>query len=618
MNTDRVFHARRGGWARWACAAVWLLAAARLGAQGYAPLTDAEMLAPPTPPRLIELTAYANQAGWDKLAPVLRSAARRAYENGRLPAAERWYQVYRWSALFATTEVEFIPHWMKEVEAARVVHANLPQRWVPHKKHLGDWVAPGLQLWLVSNGDFSGQFFNLVAPVDFLPEVLHILDDLHQRDPDRFARYASLALAIAVVYDLPPPPDWPHGQVRPEAFPHHLPLPAEAFDWWIRQDQLDRTYIRIRSLGADELIFVVDAAAPFAELEWSQRNVAVPLAQLTKAYTMIRYRTDRAEKELYVWPDGAYTLAEIRRLGGICVDQAYFATQVGKARGVPTLLFRGEGKDGRHAWFGYLDGNGQWQLNAGRLGEQQLVTGYARDPQTWKDISDHELQFLSERFRTQPAYHSSSVHQEFAGDYLRAGAAAAAIRAAWKAIHFEPRNVDAWATLLDAQEKQGDTPKQIEATLYQAIAAFGNYADLEAGFSGRLCRSLRARGQLSAADFEEQRILTKNRIARGDLALLRARDSLLESMATRPLEESIKAYNALVDTQGRGAGIEFYDRIVTTFIQQLLKLNKVPEARAAAERARDRLYHPPGSQLEGEFLKLFKELNVAAAAAHPR
>ncbi len=590
------------------------LAGLRLGAESFAPLTDAEMLQPPTAPRLAEFTRYAQQAGWDQLTPQFRAAALKAYESGRLPAAERWFYVYRWSALFAETEAHFIPHWMKEVEAAKVVHANLPRHYAPQKERLGLWLSPALKTWLLTHPDFSGEFFALLSPVDYLPEVFHLLDGLHERDPARFARYASLALAIAVVYDVPPPPDWPHGQVYPASFPRHPPAAADAFAWWIRQDQLDRTYHRLESLGADDLKFVVDAAAPFNELEWSQRNVDLSLGQLDKTYRLIRYRPDRAEKEIYLWPDGAYTLSDIRRVGGICIDQAYFATQVGKARAVPTLLFRGEGMDGRHAWFGYLDGNLQWQLNAGRYGEQRFVTGYARDPQTWKEISDHELQFLSERFRTLPAFHSSRIHQQFAADYLQAKDPAAAIRAAWKAIKLERRNLDAWVTLLEAQQVQGDGPKLIEPTLYQAVAAFERYVDLEAAFSGQLTRSLRARGQLSAADFEEQRILTKNRIARSDLALLRARDTLQQAINTRPLVESTQVYNRLVDTQGRGAGIEFFDRVVTLFVQHLVDANRPAEARQAAERARAVLYVPAGSQLEGEFNKLFKDLKSMAPA----
>ena len=596
-----------------AVVAVLLLAGPRLWAQSHEPLAEAEMLQPPVAARLAEFAAEANQAGgWGPLTPMFRAAAVQAYEKGRLPAAERWYQVYRWSALFAETEVHYIPRWMKAMEAANAVHANLPRHYVPRSQQLGQSLAPELQVWLVGNAAFSGSFFDLLSPVDYLPEVFSVLNELQHRDAARFERYANLALAIAMVYDLPPPPDWPHSQVGATALPRRLPAAADAFDWWIRQDQFDRTYHRIRSLGADELKFVVDAAAPFAELEWSQQNVDLPLSQLADAYTMISYRPDRVEQEIYVWRDVTYTLSAIRLAGGICIDQAYFATQVGKARGVPTLLFSGEGQDARHAWFGFLDGNQQWQLNAGRIGDQRFVTGYARDPQTWGEISDHELQFLSERFRTLPAFHSSRVHQQFAADYLQAGNPAAAISAAWKAIKFERRNLDAWTTLLDAQAVQGDGPLLVESSLYQAVAAFGNYADLEAMFSGRLIRSLRARGQLSAADFEEQRILTKNQIARGDLALLQAHEKLQQTMDTRPLAESIKAYNALVDTQGRGAGIEFYDRIVTRFVEYLLAHDQATEAWRAAERARGMLYVPPGSQLEGEFDKLFRKLKPSA------
>ncbi len=78
-----------------------------------------------------------------------------------------------------------------------------------------------------------------------------------------------------------------------------------------------------------------------------------------------------------------------------------------------------------------------------------------------------------------------------------------------------------------------------------------------------------------------------------------------------PWRESISAYNGLVDTQGRGAGIAFYDSIVVPFAQFLSSKNRLAEARQAAERARAMLYIPVGSQLEGEFNRLFKELDIA-------
>ena len=151
--------------------------------------------------------------------------------------------------------------------------------------------------------------------------------------------------------------------------------------------------------------------------------------------------------------------------------------------------------------------------------------------------------------------------------------------------------------------------------MYQALAAFAHYPDLEAAFSGRLCRSLRARGQLSAADFEEQRIVNKNQLARSDLAVRQARENLQQTMATRPVTESIRAYNMLVDTLGRGAGIGFYDQIVAMFVRYLVQLDRPAEARQAADRARASLLVPVDSQLDGEFDKLFREL---AGRCQPR
>src|SRR5687767_6067900 len=90
----------------------WLLLAlsAALGAQP-APISDAEALSPPTPQRLSAVHAAAQRDGWAPQSAMLRSAAFRAYEREKLPAAEAWLNAYRWSALLGQTEAEFLPRW---------------------------------------------------------------------------------------------------------------------------------------------------------------------------------------------------------------------------------------------------------------------------------------------------------------------------------------------------------------------------------------------------------------------------------------------------------------------------------------------------------------------------
>jgi hypothetical protein len=584
--------------------------AGRIWAQPAVP--DPETLFPPTPQRLAAIHAAAQRDGWAPQAALLRAAAVRAYEREKYSAADAWLNVHRWAVLFGTSGADFVPRWMEAVTAARVGHANMPARYELSAKPLVAVLPPELQAWLIDNASFSADFFSLLTPLDYAPRVLEILAELSRRDPAKFRAYANLALAIAVVYDVPPPPFWPHGQVTPAALPRKFPEPAEAFAWWVRQDQQGRTLHKLTRLSADELKFVVDTAAPLAELEWAQGAWTHPLGQLPAAYTMIRYRNDRITGNSPVWPGRSYKLAEILATGGICSDQAYFASEVGKARGVPTLFIYGAGNDGRHAWFGFLDANRKWQLDAGRYAEQRFVTGFARDPQTWREFSDHELQFLSERFRELPSFRQSQTHAQFAAEYLAGGNAPAAGAAARRAVSFERRNQPAWETLIAAARKEGRDAKTVENLLREAALAFQRYPDLEAQYVNRVADSLRVRGETSAADAEVRRIANKGKVTgRGDLSVQQARDLVRRAMATQPLAEQIRAYNSAVDSYGRGAGIGFFDEVVVGFAEHLVQLNQKPEAMRAVERARHALKVEPNSQLAAEFARLTDAVKAA-------
>jgi hypothetical protein len=574
-------------------------------------IPEPETFAAPTPQRLAAIHAAAQRDGWMLQAAILRAAALHAYERDKLAAAEAWFHVYRWAALFGVRgRSEWAPTWVAAVNAAKVGHANMPRQFSGDDRPLGLALAPDLQAWLIGNAAFSDEFFSVLSPLDYVPRVFEILNDLHRRDPAKFKTYANLALAIAVVYDVPPPPYWPHAQVSAQALPRQFPAPAEAFAWFVKQEQLGRLYQRLTRLGADELKFVVDVAAPFSELEWTQTAVHQPLNELAGAYTMVRYRTDRVTSNLPIWPGNTYRLADILKTGGICADQAYFATEVGKARGVPTLLFTGAGNDGRHAWFGFLDGEQKWRLDAGRYAEQRFITGFARDPQTWRELTDHELQFLTERFRALPSYRQSCGHAEFAAEYLATGNADAAAAAARKAVNYERRNEVGWEILIAATQKQKREPRAVEAVMREAALAFQRYPDLEAFYTDRVAASLRARGETSAADAEIRRIAHKNEGDRVDLSIQQARNIVLQSMATQTLPEQVRTYNSVVETFGRGAGIGFFDEIVTVFVEHLLQLNQAADAARALDRARGALKIEPNSQLEHEFEELAKSVRT--------
>ncbi len=577
-------------------------------ARGAIAIPAAEISSPPSADRVKQLVREAARDGWAPHARALREAAVAAYEKNRTEAASAWFRLYQWALLLGESEDAFTGRWIMAVQEARVAHANMQRTFAPPRRPLSWYLAPELQQWMLSNRAWSNEFFGLLQPVDYVPAVFRTLNALYEREPEMFKRYANLALAIAVVFDVPPPPDWPHGQTNASLATRGWPAPRDAFNWWIREDRAGRTYHTLTKLGADELRFVVDAAAPFDELEWTQQVANYPLDQLERAYTMIQYRTDRVTRQQMLWPKKSYTLHEILGEGGICVDQGYFATQVGKARGVPTLLFMGAGNDGRHAWFGFLNAKQQWKLDAGRYSEQRFATGYARDPQTWRILSDHELLFLSERFRRKTSYRQSRVHAEFALDFLGREDFAAAAAAARKAVNYERRNQVAWETLIEAEKRLGRDAKAREATLNEAALAFQSFPDLAVLYTKRRIESLRSRGETSAAELEEQRLARKHLGDRRDLTVQSAREILQRAVATQPLAEQVRTYHGLLDRYGRDGGIAFLDQVIAPFCDHLLDLNHAAEARLVVDRARAVMAVQSGTQLEQEFNRLTEKL----------
>ncbi len=594
-----------------------LLAAALLGAAGTAladgpalVVPDREALDPPSAARLASIEAAAAANGWASVVLPVRSAAVNAYAHNRFVAADAWYHVYRWAALFAEPENVFISGWVDAIVAYHLNYEGVAGAYRPTDQPIGTNMSPGLQAWVLSNDAFSEEFFSNVKAVDHLPNVLAILEGLHRRGAEHFERYSSLALALALVYDVKPPPYWPHFQVSPEALPRKLVNPALIYERLIRDDTLGRTYQRLTRLRAEELKFVVDSAAQPSELDWSEASVPYDLNDFEQAYFMVKYRNDRASDYAKMsWAGTPYTLQAILAAGGICVDQAYFASEAGKARGIPTLLFSGSGQDARHAWFGFLDGEHKWRLDAGRYAEQRLVTGNAIDPQTWLQMSDHDLEFLSERFRALPTFMQSRVHEEFAADFLQVGDALSASKAARAAVNYERRNLDGWETLIGADKALGTPAPQMEGVMREAALAFTpRYPDLVVGYVNRVCESLRARGETSLANYEEQGLADRLKGDRADLAVTQASAILARSIATQSLQEQFGTYNAILAQFGHGSGTMFFDKIVVAFAEHLEMANQKPAARAAVESARQALDVQPGTPLAMDVDKLLEKL----------
>ncbi len=191
---------------------------------------------------------------------------------------------------------------------------------------------------------------------------------LWDRTPERDrAKYLKLATACSLV--SPGVANSP-GSVRQSKTP---PLTiVQVYDYFREQDAKKKLVTDIKKLSVTQLLYVVDVRLPRSEFDWVLENMKYTQANWGEAYGSIRYRMDRAAQG--VDPYKTYTFAEIRKEGGVCRDQGYFAQATAKCVGIPAVYIVGDGDRGPHAWIATLVDDVTWKqtgsygYNTGRFG----------------------------------------------------------------------------------------------------------------------------------------------------------------------------------------------------------------------------------------------------------
>jgi hypothetical protein len=136
---------------------------------------------------------------------------------------------------------------------------------------------------------------------------------------------------------------------------------------------------------AELMVYVVDTSATADELAWAaskyEGDLKVGKRYSEIIYDKVAFLSGGAKKVT----EAGYSLRNILKYGGICIDQAYFAATVGKAMGVPTAIVYGKNGDLAHAWMGYLEAQGQtiaWNFDSGHYDGYKGVRGTVMDPVT--------------------------------------------------------------------------------------------------------------------------------------------------------------------------------------------------------------------------------------------
>ena len=478
---------------------------------------------------------------------------------------------------------------------------------------LGEWpeargVDPKTFADLGKNQELVRVYLENIQKEDRRGQVLEILSKMQTQAPQETENLPTLAVAIALVFDQPFPNPWPHHQVPASAVPREAVDPVQRLKE-MAQLQVKRRYaLNLPDLSVNELKFLVDHPLPESEMEWARKNVTTSRSSFDKVFSSIRYDFARLQAGVMTWPYPNYRLADIKDKGGICVDQGYFAAMAGKAKGLPTLFFTGQGDSGGHAWFGYLDAPGRWVTDCGKYAEENYPVGQAMDPQTWKPITDTELTFLAKGRERSEGYRQAKLWT----DYATAMGPQQGSLFIDAALALQPEFLSAWSvrgTWLD----QTGTPQAREEFWQDFVKRFARYPDLKVSGQEKLLELAKMRGDETTAKNLERQILVQNRTKRFDLSIGATAAKVGEKIEAGDWVGAESAYRqALREFKGQSGGHLLYG-LIAPFVETALAEGQPKTAKNALQEAK-RVLKAGKDTLVGQALL---ELENQVKAAQP-
>jgi hypothetical protein len=466
---------------------------------------------------------------------------------------------------------------------------------------------PKLEAAFVALGkdhDVQKVFLKALHSEDNQPRALVLFLSLASTHPAQIKKYASLATAYAVVFDQSFPRDWPHHQVPQEGLPLEAVSLGDRFADLVKAHSKRKLEYDPSQLSVSELKFVIDHPLSIEELEWARKEVPFRRSSFDKIFSSINYDRRRLLASAFSWPHGRYSLASIRAKGGICVDQAYFSSIVGKAKGIPTLTFVGQGSGGGHAWFGFLKSPGRWETDCGRYENQNYPVGNAIDPQLWKPITDDELGALARGEKKLSGFRGKAVDY-FAWALVNQEAPfyrESLVRA--RTLH--PTFVEVWKKEAEWVDKMENDLREKKNFWEKWLKAFSNTIDLKIEGQRKLAEVYDQMGNPRQAEKIRSLIVSQNRSGRFDLAISEGAKQLMAKVEAKNWTEAEKSYERFVKDFEKTAGGELFYGLIRPYVRALIDANQRKRAVDAVEFLKKRkvLDLGPGSILAGEMKKL--------------
>jgi hypothetical protein len=433
---------------------------------------------------------------------------------------------------------------------------------------------------------------------DVKKTALRELIKLEQANAADLHEYAALGVAFCLVFDRPFPGNWPHAQVPQSAVPIGDLDVVQRFNFYVQSNRDHKLEEDPSQLSFEKLKFLVDSEVSLSELQYAQKN-RISTSHFADAFFAITYNDARAQSGSmqFNWDQPTYRLEDIEKLGGICVDQAYYATILGKGRGIPTIYFHGQGTGGGHAWFGYLSTSGKWELDCGRYESQNYPKGYAVDPQTWEPIDDTVLTALFKNESDNANLHATESALAWArlqNDKVLCK------KALDDARTIMPDLPESWlmeGAFLESTGASDDDKK----TFFQAwVSQFQSFADMKVMGQRKLLEVYKKTND-PGADSLQQDIVLANRSGNIDVGISGSWDGINSKIESGDWDGARLDYEKSIrDFGDQGGGTLFYN-LVQPYIEACVKAGRIDQADRGISFTESRMQIDDGSIISSAF-----------------
>ena len=418
-------------------------------------------------------------------------------------------------------------------------------------KHFLKWLADYKRL---------SYFLYSIDTKDKIDKALNILQQLYLHDTKNAPKFFKLMIAMSLVWDQPRLKL--HHQMGKNilSYEEHI---TERYDYF-KQIYTRGAKINYSRLSIQDLIFVVDTPLPLSELLWARKNVRSSLSKWGNLYPEIVYDKKRLERKQYQWLYGTYTMEQIKKVGGICVDQAYYTVIAARAFGIPAIFLHGRGRNAgeMHAWCGYMQSPGKWNMEVGRYEEMKFVTGWTKDPQSNLTITDHTLDFKCNKDLSGANSFKSKRLTAIAQFYKKNHKEKHFLTAVQTAISSQPLNIQPWDALGNYYQ-QKKLIKPLVALLKKKMTVFKKYPDFVLHIGQNAVKILRENGLDRDADRLEGTI-SRGIKKREDLTETHVKDNIAKLYKSGKAEEGRKAFETYLKKQE-----ELYDQLENDLTEYL-------------------------------------------------